>query len=101
MRQRRGGYCIQLISLDWDGVHCCYEIHCVKNTLSYCSEMLASMRNSVIVQVLPNPIAIFGNLTFRFKSLILGSQMEKIDGERQTESQRDRERKRWKILLGK
>lgn len=53
--------------------------------------MLTATRNSVIAQVLPNPTAMLGNLTFRFKSLILGSQMEKIGGERE----------RWKILLRK
>lgn len=86
VRQRHGGYCIQLLSLNWNGVHCCYEIHYVKNILSHCSEMLAAMRNSITVQVLPNSMAMFGNLTFRFKSLIWGSQVEDRERERKMEN---------------
>lgn len=63
--------------------------------------MLTATWNSVIVQVLPNPTAMFGNLTFRFKSLILGSQMEKIDGERVCERETKRVRERGKIFSGK
>lgn len=55
MRQRSGGYWIQLIPLGCDRVHGRYEIHCLKNTWSYCGEMSPAMRNSVIAQALPNP----------------------------------------------
>lgn len=48
-----------------DGITGCYEVHCVKNTWLYCSEMLPAIRNSVIAQALPNPTKIFGNLYLR------------------------------------
>lgn len=60
--EMKGGYWIYLIPLSHDGVHGHYEIHCVKNTWSYCSVISPAMRNSVTAQVLPSPSEIFVNL---------------------------------------